>query len=67
MTGVHLDELTNEQLEAHTFAATFSTEEYMAEQERCQEVIDLNAMSGRNLDHWFDRVRIIEALRRQYT
>ncbi len=62
-TARPLDEVTNEEL-LYLDVEAFSTEALMAEQERCQEVIDLNSMAGGiDLTYWFDRVNHIEQIR----
>jgi hypothetical protein len=59
-----LDEIDTDDL-IHVDATTYTVEAYMAEQERCQEVIDLHVMAGGiDLDTWYDRVGHIEGMRR---
>lgn len=59
-----LDEIDNDEL-IYVQVTNYTTEEYMAEQERCNEVIELNATTGVDIGYWIDRATIIEDMRRQ--
>lgn len=64
MTRAPLDEIDTDDL-IYVDAREYTGEELMAEQERCQEVIDLHVMAGGiDLDTWYDRVGHIEEMRR---
>ena len=57
-----LDEIENDDL-IYVVVESVTVDALMAEQERCQEVIDLHAMTGDDLSYWFDRVHLIEQMR----
>lgn len=57
-----LDEIENDDLIC-VVVESLTDEALMHEQERCQEVIDLNVTTGVDLAYWFDRVNHIEQMR----
>lgn len=58
-----LDEIENDDL-IYVVVESVTVDALMAEQERCQEVIDLHVMAGGiDLTYWYDRVNHIEQIR----
>ena len=59
-----LEDIDNDDL-IYVDVRTFDNDAYMAEQERCNEVIELHATTGVDIGYWIDRATIIEDMRRQ--
>ncbi len=62
-TARPIDEIENDEL-IYLDVDVFDNEALLAEQERCQEVIDQHVMAGGiDLTYWYDRVNHIEQIR----
>lgn len=64
ITMASLDEIDNDNL-IYIDVRNYDDDAYMAEQERCNEVIEMNATTGVDISYWIDRATIIEDMRRQ--